>query len=128
MKKDLLQAAVMRLQGSVLETFEAIKDAYTAPAKEGAADEIATLALRLAHLEGGLITLQQYSNQIIETAEKEAMETALAAARQALAEAKSVAESPLGEVTGENSKTMKKVLDIQAQQDPVDNLDEEAEE
>ena len=116
MKKDLLQAAVMRLQGSVLETFEAIKDAYTAPAKEGAADEIATLALRLAHLEGGLITLQQYSNQIIQTAEKEAMETALAAARQALADARSASEGPSAEVTEDISKTMKKVKNVQEQQ------------
>ena len=116
MKKDLLQAAIMRLQGSVLETFEAIKDAYTAPAKEGAADEIATLALRLAHLEGGLITLQQYSNQIIETAEKEAMATAMAAARQALADAQSAAEGQSAEITEKNSKTMKKVKDSQAQQ------------
>tara|TARA_Y100000592_G_scaffold91115_1_gene150678 strand:- start:10550 stop:10936 length:387 start_codon:yes stop_codon:yes gene_type:complete len=128
MKKDLLQAAILKLQGSVLEVFETLKDKYASPATDGTVDEIASLAIRLASLEGGLITLQQYSNQIMETAEREAMETALAAARQALAEAKSVAESPSAEVTGENSKTMKKVLDLQAQQDPVGNLDEEAEE
>ena len=128
MKKDLLQAAILKLQGSVLEVFEALKDKYASPATDGTVDEIAGLAIRLASLEGGLITLQQYSNQIMETAEREAMETALAAARQALAEAKSVEESPSAEVTGENSKTMKKVLDLQAQQDPVGNLDEEAEE
>ena len=116
MKQDLLQAALMRLQGSVLETFEAIKDAYASPAKEGAADEIASLALRLAQLEGGLITLQQYSQRIVETAQQEAMETAMIAARQALADAKAAAEGPSAEVTEENSKTMKKVRSVQKQQ------------
>ena len=116
MKQDLLQAAILRLQGSVLETFEAIKDAYISPAKEGAADEIASLALRLAQLEGGLITLQQYSKQIVETAQQEAMQAAMTAARQALADARSAAEGPSAEITEENSKTMKKVRDVHKQQ------------
>lgn len=116
MKQDLLQAALLRLQGSVLETFEAIKDAYSAPAKEGAADEIASLALRLAQLEGGLITLQQYSKQIAETAHQEATQTALAAARQALAEAKSASEGESAVITEDNSKTMKKVRKVQKEQ------------
>ena len=125
MKRDLLQAAVLKLQGTVLEAFERLKDAYASPAEEGTADEIANLAIKLAQLEGGLITLQQYSNQIIETAEKEAMETALAAARQALADAKSAAAGESGEVTAENSKTMKKVVDIHEQQQEEDVEDTE---
>jgi hypothetical protein len=116
MKQDLLQAALLRLQGSVLETFEAIKNAYAAPAKEGAADEIASLALRLAQLEGGLITLQQYSKQIVETAQQEATQTALAAARQALAEAKSASGGPSEVITEDNSKTMKRVRKVQKEQ------------
>ena len=116
MKHDLLQGALLRLQGSILETFEAIKDEYAAPAAEGTVDRIATLAARLANLEGGLITLQQYSQRIVETAKAEAMETSLAAARMAIAEAKSASEGESTVVTEENSKTMKKVRTVQKQQ------------
>ena len=52
----------------------------------------------------------------METAQQEAMETAMIAARQALADAKAAAEGPSAEVTEENSKTMKKVRSVQKQQ------------
>jgi len=116
MKQDLLQGALLRLQGSILETFEALKDEYASPADEGTVDRIATLAARLANLEGALITLQQYSQRIVETAKAEAMETSLAAARMALAEVKSAQEGPSTAVTEDNSKTMKKVRTVQKQQ------------
>jgi len=116
MKPDLLQAALMRLQGSIVETFEAIKDEYAAPATKGTVDRIASLAARLANLEGAQITLQQYSQRIVETAKAEAMETSLASARMAIAEAKSASEGPSAVITEENSKTMKKVMAVQKQQ------------
>jgi hypothetical protein len=116
MKQDLLQGALLRLQGSILETFEAIKDEYASPANEGTVDRIASLAARLANLEGALITLQQYSQRIVETAKAEAMETSLAAARMAIAEAKSASEGESAVITEENSKTMKKVRAVQKEQ------------
>ena len=116
MKQDLLQGALLRLQGSILETFEALKDEYASPANEGTVDRIASLAARLANLEGALITLQQYSQRIVETAKAEAMETSLAAARMAIAEAKSASEGESAVITEENSKTMKKVRAVQKEQ------------
>ena len=82
MKPDLINAAILRLQGSVVETYEAIKDTYIQPSDEGTVDRIATLAARLANLEGGLITLQQYAQKIVSDAKQEELEIAVIAARQ----------------------------------------------
>ena len=82
MNKNILQAAILRLQSSVMETYEAIKDAYSAPSDEKTVDTIAQLAMRLANLEGALITLQQYASKIHSEAQADALEGAIIAARQ----------------------------------------------
>jgi hypothetical protein len=82
MNKNILQAAILRLQSSVMETYEAIKDAYSAPSDEKTVDTIAQLAMRLANLEGALITLQQYASKIHSEAQADALEVAIIAARQ----------------------------------------------
>ena len=65
MSQEILNAAIMQLRSKALEAYGVIKDMYQRPSQEGDADKIATLSLRLAQLEGGMITLQQYAPEII---------------------------------------------------------------
>ncbi len=81
MSKEIIDATLLRLRGSFMETFEAMKDLYAAPAEEGTVDQIAKLASRLAALEGGLLTLQQYAPLIEEQVKARKLEEALAVAR-----------------------------------------------
>lgn len=81
MSKEIIDATLLRLRGSVIETFEAIKDLYAAPASEGTVDQIAQLASRLAALEGGLLTLQQYAPLIEEQVRAKKLEEAIAVTR-----------------------------------------------
>ncbi len=82
MSKEIIEATLLRLRGSVMETFEAMKDLYASPAEEGTVDAMAKLASRLAALEGGLLTLQQYAPLMEEQVNAKRMEEALAVARQ----------------------------------------------
>ena len=82
MSKEIIEATLLRLRGSVMETFEAMKDLYASPAEEGTVDAMAKLATRLAALEGGLLTLQQYAPLMEEQVNAKRMEEALAVARQ----------------------------------------------
>ena len=81
MSKEIVEATLLRLRGSVMETFEAIKDLYAAPATEGTVDQLAQLASRLAALEGGLLTLQQYAPLIEEQVKAKKLEEAIAVTR-----------------------------------------------
>ena len=82
MSKKIIEATLLRLRGSVMETFEAMKDLYAAPATEGTVDQMAQLANRLAALEGGMLTLQQYAPVIEEQVKAQKLEEALAVTRQ----------------------------------------------
>jgi len=79
MSQEILNSAIMQLRAKALEVYGVIKDIYRRPAQEGDADKIATLSLKLAQLEGGMITLQQYAPEIILSV---ANEMAIAAAEE----------------------------------------------
>ena len=81
MSKEILEASMHRLRGSLMETFEAIKDVAAAPAEENTVDKIAQLSSRLAALEGALLTLQQYAPAIEEQVRARRLEEAIAVAR-----------------------------------------------
>ena len=57
---DKLTASILRLQASAIECFNAINDRNALPTKEGDVDYIAQQFMRLANIEGAIITLQQY--------------------------------------------------------------------
>jgi|7_EtaG_2_1085326.scaffolds.fasta_scaffold05071_8 hypothetical protein len=66
MSKNILDASILLLRSRALESYGIIKDALNAPAEEGIADKIAAQALRLAQFEGGMITLQQYHDGLLQ--------------------------------------------------------------
>lgn len=89
MSVEVLNSAMMQLRGKAQEIYGVIKDIHRRPSEEGDADKIMTLSLRLAQIEGGLVTLEQYAPDIVSTVAAE--KAAIAAAAQALPSA-SVAE------------------------------------
>lgn len=77
MSQEILNAAIMQLRAKALEAYGVIKDIYQRPSAEGDADKIAALSLKLAQLEGGMLTLQQYAPEIILSASAVATEAAI---------------------------------------------------
>ena len=71
MSQEILNSAIMQLRAKALEAYGIIKDTYRQPSKEGDADKIAALSLKLAQLEGGMLTLQQYAPEIIAAVDAE---------------------------------------------------------
>tara|TARA_B100000131_G_C17916749_1_gene532691 strand:+ start:351 stop:779 length:429 start_codon:yes stop_codon:yes gene_type:complete len=84
---EITRGVLMRLQASIEETFRAIKSEYGKDPYEGQTDAIAHLCNRLAQLEGGLITLQQYSENLHTAVQSERLNVAIEAARIVHAEA-----------------------------------------
>jgi hypothetical protein len=65
MSVEILNSAIMQLRGKAQEVYGVIKDIYRRPTAEGDADRIMSLSLKLAQIEGGLITLEQYAPEIV---------------------------------------------------------------
>ena len=82
MSVEVLNSAMMQLRGKAQEIYGVIKDIHRRPSEEGDADKIMTLSLRLAQIEGGLVTLEQYAPDIVSTVAAE--KAAIVAAAQAL--------------------------------------------
>ena len=80
MTNDTLHAVILRLQSSAVECFLAIKDRASSPLGDGDVDFIAQQGMRLANLEGAILTLQQYAPNI----EAYGEEVAIAKARAVL--------------------------------------------
>ena len=68
MTEEGLNAAVLRLQSLAIETYGRIKDIYKREQQEGDVDMISSLSMKLANYEGALITLQQYKQNILDSA------------------------------------------------------------
>jgi hypothetical protein len=68
MTEEGLNAALLRLQSMTIETYGRMKDIYRREQQESDVDLIATLSMKLANYEGALLTLQQYKNDIIQSA------------------------------------------------------------
>ena len=114
MTEETLNAVILRLQSSGVECFEIIKARCAGPLDEGDVDFIAQQSMRLANLEGAIITLQQYAGTI----EAYAQELEVSKARALLAAqlettevdaAPSVPEDPLTEAElSERSPTFRR--------------------
>ena len=68
MTEEGLNAAVLRLQSLAIETYGRIKDIYNREQQDGDVDTISSLSMKLANYEGALLTLQQYKQNIIDSA------------------------------------------------------------
>ena len=68
MTEEGLNAAVLRLQSLAIETYGRIKDIYKREQQDGDVDTISSLSMKLANYEGALLTLQQYKQNIIDSA------------------------------------------------------------
>ena len=65
MSVERFNSAIMQLRGKALEVYGLIKDIHRRPAEEGDVDKIMNLSVKLAQLEGGLVTLEQYAPEIM---------------------------------------------------------------
>ena len=74
MTEETLDAAILLLRSRGLEAFGLIKDIYAREREAGDAEKIANLSLQMANLEGGMITLQQYKESIVESAKQRALD------------------------------------------------------
>ncbi|MBL96789.1 MAG: hypothetical protein CMF52_03150 [Legionellales bacterium] len=68
MTEEGLNAAVLRLQSLAIETYGRIKDIYKREQQDGDVDTVSSLSMKLANYEGALLTLQQYKQNIIDSA------------------------------------------------------------
>ena len=93
MSVEILNSAIMQLRGKAQEIYGVIKDIHRRPSEEGDADKIMTLSLRLAQIEGGLITLEQYSPEIIRSVAAEQAAQAAAEKAATLPDAESKEDS-----------------------------------
>jgi len=85
MSQEIIQASLLRIKSSIVETYEALKVKVANHTEEGQVEEVAQMAIRLANLEGGFITLQQYAEQIL--AENKAKELQMRAEVEQLLQA-----------------------------------------
>ena len=90
MTEETLNAVVLRLQSSAVECFEVIKGRCAGQLGESDVDFIAQQSMRLANLEGAILTLQQYAPTI----EAYAVELETSKARALLAAQLEVSEPP----------------------------------
>jgi outer membrane biosynthesis protein TonB len=101
MSVEILNSAIMQLRGKAQEIYGIIKDIHRRPSQEGDADKIMTLSLKLAQIEGGLVTLEQYSPEIVRS---------VAAERAAQAAAEKAAPEPEEEPPEEKPPEEPKVV------------------
>ena len=72
MTEEILKAAIIRLRSKATERYALIKDLYHRPSTTETVDMIVQHAVALAQLEGGMLTLQQYSASLAEQTDAEA--------------------------------------------------------
>ena len=66
--KELLEAAILQLRAKALESYAIIKDTLHSTAGEGDLATISQQALLLAQYEGGMVSLQQYADSLLQPA------------------------------------------------------------
>ena len=67
MTEELLNAAIMRLRSKAVEYYGLTKLLYNSPVDETTVDKICAAAVELVKYERAMITLQQYSAEIIKS-------------------------------------------------------------
>jgi|TARA_R110002072_G_scaffold38538_4_gene111545 hypothetical protein len=65
MSSSKINAAILLLKSKAVETYGVIKEISAKPSEVGDAERIATLALSLVQFEGAMLTLQQYSEDLL---------------------------------------------------------------
>jgi|TARA_E500000331_G_C17232679_1_gene703356 hypothetical protein len=70
MTEETLDAAILTLRAKALEVYGLMKETYARNAEPGDVELLSQYALKLAQLEGAMITLQQYRSSIIDSAKE----------------------------------------------------------
>jgi hypothetical protein len=65
MTEELLRSAILRLRAQALEQYGIIKNIYNQPADAETVNKICQHTQLLAQLEGSMLTLQQYAEEIM---------------------------------------------------------------
>lgn len=66
MTDETLEAGILQLRAKALETLGQMKDLARRPQESNTVEQLVLLSMRLAQLEGAMITLQQYAPGIRE--------------------------------------------------------------
>jgi len=77
MTEDILNAAIQKLRAMALEQYALIKDAVHNPATSETVTTISTCAVKMAQLEGAMVTLQQYKPSILALTDAERLAAAV---------------------------------------------------
>ena len=114
MSVEVLNSALMQLRGKAHEIYGIMKDIHRRPAIEGDADKIINLSVKLAQLEGAVLTLEQYAPEIVKSV---AQEQALAASLEPEEpeEPEDVNEGPSHDELMDRSSAYKKSIEEQQQ-------------
>ncbi len=114
MSVEVLNSALMQLRGKAHEIYGIMKDIHRRPSEEGDADRIINLSVKLAQLEGAVLTLEQYAPEIVKSVAAE-----LAMAKENLEQEPEKEEDenpgPSHEELMERSSTYKKSIEEQQQ-------------
>ena len=65
MTEELLRSAILRLRAQALEQYGIVKDIYNQPADSETVNKLCQHGQLLAQLEGAMLTLQQYAEDIM---------------------------------------------------------------
>ncbi len=111
MSVEVLNSALVQLRGKAHEIYGIMNDIHRHPATEGDADKIINLSVKLAQLEGAVLTLEQYAPEIVKSV---AQEQAMAASLEP-EEPEDVNEGPSHDELMDRSSAYKKSVEEQQQ-------------
>ena len=97
MTEETIDAAILTLRARALEVYGLIKETYARDAEAGDVDLLSQYALKLAQLEGAMLTLQQYRSSIIDSAKEKREILKDSEAEEETEEPKVISESELAE-------------------------------
>jgi|TARA_R110000824_G_scaffold245381_2_gene434431 hypothetical protein len=107
MTDEAIEAAILQLRSSALETLGLMKEMASRPLVEGEVSKLALYAAKLANMEGGFLTLQQYAPVLRKSMAAAAAPTPVEA--EEVEEEDPPEETPSNVVTPAMSETMKRV-------------------
>ena len=106
MTDEAIEAAILQLRSSALETLGLMKEMAARPLVEGEVNKLALYAAKLANMEGGFLTLQQYAPVLRKSMAAAAAPTPVEVEEEEEAPPE---EPPCNVVTPAMSETMKRV-------------------
>ena len=133
--EEILESTITRLRSNALEVYGVIKDKLKAPAEQGVVNEIASLAVQLAQLEGAMVTLQQYREAMVNSIRTEEAQLAARVAAGPATESEEVTEveveeESLDDILGhdellERSPTYKQAVETEKLKEKLRNESQE---